>query len=488
MKQCHSTECEIVLGVAIAAEASLLAGDAFSWIPGVGGAVDTAAWFAQMGNRIGHNVITFTLRVAKMLSGLVNKLKFLKPLVTLLSDLAGLNFVVSYRMSLDMLLVYVPIIINGFLCILIGFWRRENVHKIFQTYSVIITFYVPLMALNVSMVGLMYLFPVVVSQVCNIIPKSVMIVTSHEHVGFTLLRTAYIISTVGTFVLLLSSLMDDAYYMRRKVKVIRDFFRLPFKKKADNGDPAKTGFAVDDYVNNGWFQAFFISSPIFILFAMSYHYDWEFVNVEYGPSGQLLKVVNAFHGHTNLLRDVKSHNEWVDENSLCGLIGKAVDAAIHEVIKVLGTIGKDLEISLEKFLDSVFDFSHIISTFENTGKKAVDILEDTWNVAEKTLVLIVPVGITIMLFIMSILLPHVKKENKSEIKKIATQIAMIGIYYNIALIVMMQQLFSTISNMKLHVFYFQFTAGPLVAIGFIASALNAMSVFSLFVEKIYKTE
>jgi hypothetical protein len=250
----------------------------------------------------------------------------------------------------------------------------------------------------------------------------------------------------------------------------------------------KTGFNVYNYIDNGWLQAFVISSPIIILFFLSYHYDWKFLNVQYGPSGPLLKVVNAFHGHTNLMRDTQHTSEWVDENSLCGLVGKGIEAAIKEVIRDLSTFLENVGEKLERFIEAVFHFSDIISKFEDAGKKAIRILDETWDIMEKTLVLIVPLLVTVMLFVITTFLPHSKNEHKEEVQRTAKQLALIGIYYNVALMVMMQQLFSTVSNMNLHVFYFEFSAGPLMPIGFIASGLNALSLFSLYVESIYRTE
>lgn len=491
MKHCHSLECDAVLGVATFAEATIIAQGLMSFFaPGAEvAAADGFAWFSQMGNRVAHGIITFAKKSAKFLTGLVKKLGYLKPLITLLEEIAGYKFKTSFQFSMDLLLVYVPLIVNGFLCILIGFWRRENVHKMFQTYGVIVTFYVPLMVLNLSMVGLMYIFPVIVRDICKVIPREIMVVKPDEHVGFSLLRVSYIVSTAGAFVLLLSSLLDDAYYIRKKAKVLRNLVKGTFKRNPkSNSGAAETGINIYDYIDNGWLQAFIISSPILILFSLSYHYDWKFINFRYGPSGPLLSVTNSFHGHTNLIRDVDHSKDWVDENSLCGLIGKAIEAAIGAVLTDIGQFIVNVGKKLETMIDGVLHFSAIISEFENEGRKVVHVIEDTWGILEKTLVLIVPLMVVVLLFLTTIFLPRVKKDERDEVQRTAKQLTLIGIYYNIALMVMIQQLFSTVSNLKLHVFYFEFHAGPLLPIGFIASGLNALSLFSLYVESIYRVE
>lgn len=485
MRQCHTIECDVVLGVAIAAEVSLFAGDSLSWIPGVGGAIDTAAWFAEIGNRVGHNIIKYAMKGARFLTNLAKKIEYLKPLIDLLKNVSELAFKKSFQMHLDMLLVYVPLVLNGFICILIGFWRRENVHKAFQMYSIVVTFYVPLMILNLTMVGLMYLFPIIVQDICAEIPRAIMIVIPEEHVGFSLLRTSYLLSTMGSIILVLSSLLDDAYFMRKKTFAIRQFFKHPFEKKERQ---ISTEVDMNAYIDNGFLQALIISSPVVVLFFMAYHYDWKFVSYHYGPSGPLLKIVNSFHGHTNIAQETNNMNEWVNENSLCGIVGKAIESSIHLVINEVSTFTENVITKLDKFVDGIIHFSDIISKFENSGKKLVNVIDATWVIMEKTLVLIVPLLSTILLFVTTLVLPRTSTEYKEEGASIVKQILLIGIYYNVVMIVMMQQLFSTVSNMELHVLYFEFKPGPLMAIGLVASGLNMMSLVSLYVEKVYKVE
>jgi hypothetical protein len=491
LKECHTTECDIVMGVAIASEVAIMVGDSLSFLPFVGEAIDTAAWLGQMGNRIAHNVVTYGMKLAKLLAGLAKRLTFLEPLLGLLLKIQKTIFKKSFAMSLDLLMVYIPLVINGSFCILIAFWRRENVHKMFQTYGVIVTFYIPLILLNASMYGLMFLFPEIINDVVKIIPHLLFTVVPTEHVGFSLLRKAYLMSTVTSFLLLLSSMLDDAYYIRRKAGTIRNALRGLFKRQG-----AQTSIDVweggvkrsSKWVDGGWFQAFTVSIAIPILFGLSYHYEWKFVDLHYGPSGPLLKIVNAFHGHTNILQDTNSHNDFVDENSLCGLVGKAVGTIIADVIKELEGLAKELALKLGAFVESVLHLSNVISTFEGIGTKTINILEDTWDVAEKTLVLIVPLLLSVLITITTFVLPHVNDKAKVEIEKTVKHLILMGIYYNVSLLVMMNQLFSTISNLKLYIFYFRFNPGLLVPIGFLASFLNALALFSLYVNSIYKSE
>lgn len=496
LKKCHTIECDVVLGVAIASEVTIFAGDVIAlFLPALSGVADTLAWLGQMANRIAHNIITYGIKIAKTLTGLAKRLSFLKPLVKLLVDIQKTIFKESFKMSLDLLIVYVPLIINGALCVLIAFWRRENVHKIFQTFGVIVTFYIPLTLLNASMYGLMFLFPHVIDDVVKIIPHQLFVVTSTEHVGFSLLRKAYLISTIGCFLLFVSSLLDDAYYLRKKAGKLRNAIREIFINK-----PTRTSVDMWDGYNDeqvkrrskiadaGWFTALTVSIAVPVLFVLAYHYDWEFVKIRYGPAGPLLNVVNAFHGHTNMLQNTQNHVDFVDENSLCGLIGKAVKLAIQETIGVLDGLAREIATKLETFVESVFHLSSIISEFEDVGTKGINFLEETWQTAEKTLVLIIPLLVTILITITTFALPRVNDNTKDEIERTSKQLILIGVYYNIALLIMLQQLFATISNLKLHIFYFRFESGPLVPIGFIASGLNAISLFSLYVNKIYSAQ
>ncbi|GBG35127.1 Hypothetical Protein FCC1311_113502 [Hondaea fermentalgiana] len=65
IKKCHAMECDIVLGVAVAAESSILASETVWLIPGLEDAISTAAWFGQLVNRVGHGVLKHGYGLAK---------------------------------------------------------------------------------------------------------------------------------------------------------------------------------------------------------------------------------------------------------------------------------------------------------------------------------------------------------------------------------------------------------------------------------------
>jgi hypothetical protein len=490
LSYCHAIECDIVLGIAIAAETIILAEDVVSFLPLPGeseevAAADSEAWFSQMANRVSHGIIKYATATAKTVQGLHTRIKQFKPMVTLLIELETKTFQEKYQMSLDLLMVYLPLFVNGAVCFLIGFWRRENIHKVFQTFGVVLTFYIPLVLLNLTMVGLMFLFPYVVEDACKIIPKTLIIVTPKEHVGFSLLRNAYILSTISTLMLLISSLLDDAYFLRKKAGVLRKALRaatMTTQTSAGGGDEKRRTM-----IDIGWLQAFIVSVAVPILFAMSYYYNWSFVDMKYGPTGSLLKVANAFHSHTNILQDTQNYQQHTQDVNFCGLIGKAVESATKFVVKELDVLIGEIVNKAEVFVESVIHLSDIISKFEKIGRSTFHVLSDTWEIAEKTITLIIPLMCSLIMLTMAFVLPRLN-EGRDEVEKIAKQIIMVGIYYNVAMLVMMQQLFSTISNLKMHIFYFEFKSGILVMVGFICTALIAVSVFSLYVNKIYKVE
>jgi hypothetical protein len=295
-------------------------------------------------------------------------------------------------------------------------------------------------------------------------------------------------ATVASFILFVSSLLDDAYYIRGRAGTLRRAFREITGKISPNATTGAKGGGRRRMVDMGWFQAMTISVAIPILAVLSFHYGWKFVDMKYGPAGPLLKLSNSYHSHTNMLQDMDAHNSFVEENSLCGLVGKLIGEAIKVVITDLDTLASSVFKKLSGFTDSVFHFSDIISKFEDAGNKSAVILEGAWDVAEKIIVLIIPLFISFLMTATTFILPRVSDTSKKEIEQTVKQLSLIGIYYNISMLVMMQQLFATISNMKLYIFYFRFEAGPLVPIGFIASGLNALALFSLYVNTIYRAE
>ena len=489
MKECHATECSAVLGVAIASELAITL-DALEsfFLPG-SGLVAEAAWWAQKANRIGHGVVTMGLSIAKMLYKLENKINFFKPLVLLLEKLAMMEFKVSYKMSFDLLLVYVPVLVNGFFCILIGFWKRNNVNKFLHNISIMTTFYIPLFFVNISMIGLLYVFPVIINDICNIFRSGELItVTPSEHAGFSILRWSYIFSTAGAFVLMCASLLDDAYYFRKKILGLRQLLKSIIEPASKSTRTVSTSVNIYDIVDNGWLQAFIISFPVLFFILASYHYEWVFTVVNYGPSGTLLSVVSSFHGHTNIIQDATTIKDDSTEG-LCGLIGKGVEILTKEILKDI-EIGADFLVRrLELFVDSVFHLSSVITGFKDAGKVGVDILDSVWTIAEKSIVLIIPTCVTLLMLVAVLGLPKITDiETRKSTEKTVKQMVLMGIYYNVILIVMMQQLFATISNINLYLFYFQFDPGFLVTLGYIASGLNAMSLFSLYVQNMYPVE
>lgn len=492
LKKCHTIECDVVMGIAIAAETAIFASDVVAFLPFVGGItkdlIDGGAWVAQQANRVAHNIITYGLRLSKVLTGLREKLDALEPLVTLLGRLQKEVFKARYEMSFDILVVYLPLFVNGALCFLIAFWRRENVHKLFQTYRVIVTFYLPLTLLNASMFGLMSIFPAVVDDIVRAVPKELFTVTPEEHVGFSLLRKAYMMSTIASFLLFVSTLLDDAYHIRNKAGILRRAMKEVATQK-----PAKTDAGPVElntsYVDVGWLQAASITMIVPILFVLSYSYDWRFVDIQFGPAGPLLKVVNSFHSHASMLSDNGAHQDFVEENSLCGLIGKLVGKAISFAIKELDIFADVVGKQLAVFAESILHFGKIISSFEKVGTTGISVLTEVWAFAERILVLIIPMIASFLITVTAFILPRIDNEGaREEVEKTVKQLVMVGLYYNVSLLVMMTQLFATVSNVDLHVFYFKMNVGTLVPVGYICTFVNAVALFAIFVNSIYKAE
>jgi len=488
MRRCRSKECDVVLAIAVASEASLLASGTVFFIPGLEEGISAAAWFAQMGNRIGHNVIKYAVKAGQYLVGLRKRLGYVKPLFKILLQLESTSIKYSYTASMDSLFLYAPVLTNGLFCFVVGFWRRKNTHTVSESLAVVLSFYLPLVLINAVLCGLMYIFPTVVETVCGIVPPSLSTITPTEHVGFSLLRRAYIISTASAFLLLVAGMLEDVDRLGYKFYNLKKVLRMRTSRNVvvATSSPSTSQSGDSEVKRVAHIQAAFISAPVIALLACSYAYDWEFVRITYSPAGPLLNLVQSFHGHTSLLEHARGTNEYFEENALCGLVGKGAEAVLAFAVKEVNTLVTDLVKDLEAFADSVVHFSDIISSFRDDGLKAVGIFDRAWNVAEKTLVLIMPAASAVVLAFTAIVVPRDTME-RQEMRRTAKQFVLVSIYYNIALLILLQQLFASISNIDLHLFKFKFEAGPLVFVGYVATALNTLSMFYLFAETIFQS-
>ncbi|GBG16302.1 Hypothetical Protein FCC1311_117772 [Hondaea fermentalgiana] len=154
MKKCHEMECDIFLGVAVAAESSILASGTVWLTPGLEDAISTAAWFGQLVNRVGHGVLKYGYRRAKFLTSLALKIKRIRPFLQMVLRLACTLDKARYNFTMDLAMIYVPLALNSAFCVLL---------------------------------------------VVGHVPSKHMVVKGQMHAGFYLLRYAYCRSALSTF-------------------------------------------------------------------------------------------------------------------------------------------------------------------------------------------------------------------------------------------------------------------------------------------------
>ena len=495
LKTCHTKMCDAVLGIAIASEAAILASGTLWFIPGADLAIDAVAWFAQMANRVGHLVVKFGRRLARYLVGLSRKLRRLRPLFLKLRRFAKSSFTTSYKASWQLVILYLPLLTHGAFCFLVAFWKRRNAHRVIGT---LVSYYVPVLVVHVAMIFLMSFFPRIVQDGLALLPSELMVVHAEQHAGFFLLRTCYIVSSISVGLMIVAALLDDAYALRARALRIRSALRHLICcrgrcRRSGRGHYVQTHASVHpedgiiedaeysggDGSKEAWVQALVISLPVLALAFIAWKEDLRFLELRYGPDGEMLGLVDSLHTHTDLRSSVDETHEFVDENSLCGLVGLAVQKALKFAVREIQVVFEDLLADISQFTESVTHIAALISSFEELGKKAADVGGDVWHLMEKVLLLGAPLISTVL---MGVPLFTRDKELRAAIK----QVVIVGVYYNVVLLVMMQQLFGTLESLKVDLFYYEFRAGPLMYVALSASALNAMSVFSLYVDSIYQ--
>jgi hypothetical protein len=523
LRQCHSTECDIVLGIAIASEVAILSSNLFSWIPFLGEAgtaVDTGAWFGQIANRVGHGVIKVGYKLASAITNLASKLKKLSPLFSMIRKLANFGSKAYFSAEVDSYVIYVPILINGFFCFLVGFWKRNNVQNSFKDISNLLHFFGPLALANIMIAVLLFVYPFVVGKLFNELPPFLLTATYTVEKPLKMLRYAYIMSAMGTILFMFSAALDSLYLLRNKfvsarrgiatpirklLRTIKDNTRYRLRKFLGIKSAYKPGELEDQGIeltalveNGGWFEnyfdlnwlnAFMISAPVFIIVWIVYANDIEFISFAYGPSKMFLKVLSSFQTHT----DVHHHHEGLFheiDNGICGLIGHAIEGAIGSIINGIKDVAKDIFEKLEHFFEVIFHFEEIVNTFENAGKVLIEIFDDVWRQTEKLIVLIIPIICTFLMLFAAFIKSYGNRngEYKEDVQN-AMDIIYSGIlvftYYNLLFIILMQQIFKCVHSVDIKIVYFELVPGKLMFYGMLASLLNLMSMFSLYVSEMY---
>ena len=192
LQTCHSIECDIVLGAAIAAETALLGSD-FLWIFGPAeSVVADAAWFAQQANRIGHNVIKYGMKLAKTVTGLVRRVYRMKPMIETFKFLAGLDTVVHFSPDIGQIFLALPVVLLGLFSISASLFKRENVNTVVTELALVTKTYIPITLVSWSMAGLVFAIPPLVEKIIKEIPKAIIQSKIKETHSLTLLRLSLI--------------------------------------------------------------------------------------------------------------------------------------------------------------------------------------------------------------------------------------------------------------------------------------------------------
>lgn len=507
LTECHNVACETVLLTAIGYEATMFFSNLAAWLPfGVGAeeeaAVEWTVWFGQMSNRVGHGVV----KASRTMYWFVRKLKttvgYLKTMFTSVRKLAAYTKDYVVTPKLDSYVIFIPSIIYGGLCFLLGFWKRENTKSVAKDVSNLINFFIPLLLANVIMVLLLFLFPFLITELLKTLPPELIKVYFRIRHPLRLIRIAFTMSSVGC-IILISSIIIELYgkISQGFTKVIRGFRSLlkPIRTisnytrgNVNTSVLVENGGCVEAWFDVDWLQSAIISAPVFVFVYFIFVQNLEWITFTYGPTGDFIKIVQGFDSHAHLL--AHSHRTKEDfEAFTCGLVGKAIEEAISFAITTLADAISDLANRMEQFLESIALFQSIMTGIEDAGHIIADIFDDTWRLAEKLLVMFVPMINTMLFLLGSVVSARMKRFEKASeeyenlnylLNTIFSIIGLLAIY-NITLILMAQELFKTINQINMFVFYFRARVGLLSTYALISSGLNLLGLFSLYIGNMY---
>lgn len=509
LQKCHSIECDIVLGAAIAAETALLGSD-FLWIFGPAeGAVADAAWFAQQANRIGHNVIKYGMSLAKTLAGLLKRVSNMRPMIKTFQFLAKLETVIHFSPGVGQLLVALPVIILGLFSIMASLFKRENINSAIMEVALVTKLYIPAVMVAWSMAALVFVVPTLIERLIKSIPTSIITSTIKETQSLVIIRYVYIISATGATFIMLSSVLTGLIKLRKSGNRILKLFREPanafFRRNSqysqgvvgDNSEVssrAGQGAIMSWYsritssIDQTWLQGFLVSSVVVILFIFSITNDHYLIRFHYGPTDMFIGTLSSLRAHAT----VHSHSAdvaTVSREGLCGLIGKGVKLAIKAAVEELEVIFSKVEEELGHFLGLIEEFLGLSDVFDNLGRISMEIFDSGWSIIEFTLAYSVPLFNTgLFLFVTFAKTYFVKKGRKEDAEMLAsfcTSLIETLLYYNIGMLVVVHQAYGILQTADFKIFYVGMEAGPLFSMAAASILLNALSLMGLYVSSIY---
>lgn len=505
LQKCHSIECDVVLGAAIAAETALLGSDFLFIFGPAESVVADAAWFAQQGNRIGHNVIKYGMKLAKTVTGLIKRVYRMKPMIDTFKFLAGLDVVVHFSPDIGQILLALPVVLLGLFSISASLVKRENINTVVTELALATKTYIPLTLVCWSMAGLVFAIPPLVEKIIKAIPKAIIQSKIKETHSLTLLRYVFVISAVGSTFIMMSSLLASFGKLRKNGNKFLKLMREPANKllgrfsggrntaegNADGSEDVtfigriRAAFAITD---PAWFQASLISSAAIAVLIYAIVNNYYLLAFHYGPSDKFISTLGSMRAHATL-HGHSSEVAEVSREGLCGLIGKGVEAAIKATVKEMGKLFGELEGSLETFFGSIEEFLGLSTLFDEFGKIAMSIFDNSWLIIEFVIAFAIPIlNAGIMLYVSFAKAYYEKKRRYEDAEYIATfctSIVETLIYYNIILLVMVHQAYNMLGNVDFKLFYIGMETGPLFPSSAVCLILNALSVMNLYVETVY---
>lgn len=505
LESCHVIECDVVMATAVTSELALLSGDLLSFLPFVGESVDTAAYFAQQANRIGHTIIKWGISLAKFIYNMRYRLKQWTPMITIFKKLASYSEKVAYAPGAATMIIFAPLLTNGFFCVLAGAWKRNGIQNSVKEFTFLIYYFFPNFLANTLMFTLSYIFPILLEAISGQVPKTILEVSVKEEYGMFLIRAAFLFGTLSSLLLLFSLTLHLIESLEKTLTRILSATLRPFRNLYTRifTDYSKVGViqnsratlventccGLDKYIDSAWLQSFLINLIAISLCVFSLTMDYEAINFVLTPTSGFLKILGSIKEHTEFLihsGDVKE----VSTSNLCGIIGQATKSVVYEVANLVVKTFENLIISLEKFTDGILHFTILVDVFEDVGHIILNVFDSTWRFAENTFFLIVPIVNTILSIFGGVVKGYYNRRQdlKDEGKLITNAIVnlqLILCFYNIIAIILIMQLASSMGYINLILFNFKFDAGNLLYVSLYATIINIISIGSIIIENIY---
>lgn len=532
-ERCRNVQCTVLLSAGVAAVA--LAAFPF------GG---TAGMAAKITSKAVHTVYKIGRKFARVLPKIKRRKKTIKRMAKVIQTLA-ISTTKKVVLTNDMLWIFLPLIIGGFVSIVLIVIRRrvfidktasesvQRTQRIAQGLKFLFGIWTPIVLSEFIFLVVLTFFKSYLVTFLTFLPETFLRGEAEFGMGYESLRLAYSIGLSGHACVLVSNLMyltvnsvflvvytilKPFYDVLRGIwELVRNLF---FPKRVRNKKTGKR--AVSDTLlqvfgnwNSQWLFPLLFSIPVVILYSISFDPSYKYIKFGYTANSRLLSASSDL-GDTILIAD-QTESIGVDtDDEQCGLVGEIVTAVLNS-LKTLAKVSYELSnfsLLIQGALNLSTDFLSKLRPLLDSTIIALDFLLFDNAIVENLIIFAIPIINTMLIFVSWVTIFLVGKlseasllyrlfaknyvydpENRNDGERadeVLNYTIPIFIFYmslvNIVINQMVMGLAQIASNVDMPFISLSVATGTKFYFTILASLLNILSVVALYVNLVFPDE